>query len=65
MMRRIDTLCNFVGKARRKQSLGRWEDNVKRVSREIGWDSMDWIHLANNVDHLTTHMNVVKILWVP
>jgi hypothetical protein len=25
-------------------------DNIKMDLREIGWDSMDWIHLAQNRD---------------
>jgi hypothetical protein len=29
------------GKPRR-----RWVDNIKMDLREIGWDGMDWIHLA-------------------
>jgi hypothetical protein len=39
----------FVGKARRKNPLGRprhrWEDGIKIDLREIGWGSgMEWIH---------------------
>jgi hypothetical protein len=39
-----------VGKPERKRSLGkprrRWEDNIRMDLREIGWEGVDWIHLA-------------------
>jgi hypothetical protein len=38
------------GEAKCIQGLGRaghrWEFNIKMHLREIGWDCMDWIHLA-------------------
>jgi hypothetical protein len=40
----------LVGKPEGKTSLGRpgcgWEDNVRLDLREIGWECVDWIHLA-------------------
>jgi hypothetical protein len=40
------------GKARRKRPLGRtrrrWVDNIKMNLREIGWDDMDWIDVAQD-----------------
>jgi hypothetical protein len=37
-----------------KRPLGRprrrWVDNIKMVLREIGWDGMDWIDLAQDMD---------------
>jgi hypothetical protein len=40
----------LVGKPEGKRSLGRsgrrWVDNIKIDLREIGWDGMDWIDLA-------------------
>jgi hypothetical protein len=37
-----------------KRSLGRhrhrWEDNIRMDLREIGWEGMDWIHLAQDRD---------------
>jgi hypothetical protein len=37
-----------------KRSLGRprrrWVDNIKIDLREIGWDGVDWIDLAQNRD---------------
>jgi hypothetical protein len=40
----------LVGKPEGKGPLGRpihrWMDNIKMDLREIGWDGMDWIDLA-------------------
>jgi hypothetical protein len=40
----------LVRKPEGKRRLGRpksmWEDNSKTDLREIGWDGIDWIHLA-------------------
>jgi hypothetical protein len=34
-----------------KRQLGRperrWEDNIRTGLREIGWEDVDWMHLAN------------------
>jgi hypothetical protein len=42
----------LVGKPEGKRPLGRqrcrWLDNIKTDLREIGWDNMDWIHLAQD-----------------
>jgi hypothetical protein len=45
---------NFVGNPEGKIPLEkprrRWENNIKMVLREIGWNGMDWIHLAQDRD---------------
>jgi hypothetical protein len=42
----------LVGKPERKRSLGRprhiWEDNIRMDLREIGWEGVDWMHLAQD-----------------
>jgi hypothetical protein len=42
----------LMGKPEGKRPLGRprcrWVDNIKMDLREIGWDGMDWIGLAQN-----------------
>jgi hypothetical protein len=42
----------LVGKPEGKRPLGRprhkWVDYIKMVLREIGWDGMDWIDLAQD-----------------
>jgi hypothetical protein len=39
-----------VGRPEGKRPLGRyrhrWEGNIEMDLREIGWDGMDWIHVA-------------------
>jgi hypothetical protein len=44
----------LVGKSEGKRPLGRtrrrWVDNIKINLREIKWDGMDWIHLAQDRD---------------
>jgi hypothetical protein len=44
----------LVGNPEGKRPLGRprrrWVDNIKMVLREIGWDGMDWIDLAQDRD---------------
>jgi hypothetical protein len=33
--------------------------------REIGWEVVDWIHLAQDRDKWQTPVNTVINLWVP
>jgi hypothetical protein len=44
----------LVGNQQGKSPLGkprrRWVDNIKMDLREIGWDGMDWIDLAQDRD---------------
>jgi hypothetical protein len=44
----------LVGTAEGKRSLlrprRRWVDNIKTDLREIGYDGMDWIELAQDMD---------------
>jgi hypothetical protein len=52
-----------------KRPIGRprrwWVDNIKMDLREIGWDGMDWIHLAQNRDQWRSFVNTVMNLRVP
>jgi hypothetical protein len=45
---------SFVGNPEGKISLGRgrrrWEDNIRMDLREIGWEGVDWMHLAQERD---------------
>jgi hypothetical protein len=43
----------------------RWVDNIKMDLREIGWDSMDWIDLAQDRDNWRALVNTVMNLRVP
>jgi hypothetical protein len=40
-------------------------DNIKIDLREIGWDVMNWIDLAQNRDQWRVLVNTVMNLWVP
>jgi hypothetical protein len=59
----------LVGKPEGKRPLGirrhRWVDNIKIVLREIGWDDMDWIGLAQDRDQWSAIVNTVMNLRVP
>jgi hypothetical protein len=37
----------------------RWEDNIKIDLREVGWDIMDSIHVAQNRDQGRALVNMV------
>jgi hypothetical protein len=43
----------------------RWVDNIKIYLRQIGWDSMDWIVLAQDSDQWKPLVNMVMNLRVP
>jgi hypothetical protein len=42
-----------------------WVDNIKMDLREIGWDGMDWIELAQDRDPWRVLVNTVMNLRVP
>jgi hypothetical protein len=58
-----------VGKPEGKRPLGRprrrWVDNIKMDLREIGWDVMNWIDLAHDMDQWRALENTVMNLRVP
>jgi hypothetical protein len=43
----------------------RWVDNIKMDLREIGWDGMDWINVAQDRDQWRALVNMVMNLRVP
>jgi hypothetical protein len=59
----------LVGKPEGKRPLGRprcrWVDNIKMDFREIRWDGMDWIELAQERDQWRALVNTVMNLRVP
>jgi hypothetical protein len=59
----------LVGKPEGKRQLGRprrrWVDNIKMDLREVGWDGMDWIDLAQDRDRWRALVNAVMNLRVP
>ena len=44
----------FIEKPIEKKLLGRpwgrWNDDIKMTTKEIGWDSVNWINLAHSTD---------------
>jgi hypothetical protein len=48
------------GKPRR-----RWFDNIKMDLKEIGWDEVDWIDMAQGRDQWRALVNTVLNLRVP
>jgi hypothetical protein len=42
----------LVGKTERNRPLGRprrrWDDNIRMDLREIGWEGVNWLHLAGD-----------------
>jgi hypothetical protein len=59
----------LVGKPEGKRPLGRlgrrWVDNIKMDLREIGWDGVDWINMAQDRDQWRALVNTVLNLRVP
>jgi hypothetical protein len=59
----------LVGKPEEKRPLGmprrRWVDNIKIDLREIGWDGMDWIDLAQDRGQWWALVNTVMNLRGP
>jgi hypothetical protein len=59
----------LVGKPEGRRPLGRprrrWEDNIKMDLREVGWEGMDWINLAQDRDRWRALVNAVMNLRVP
>jgi hypothetical protein len=52
----------------KKESFGRprrrWENNIIKDLREIGWEGLEWIHLAQDKDRWGVHENTVMNLRV-
>jgi hypothetical protein len=59
----------LVGNLEEKRPLGRprrrWVDNIKMNLREIGWNGMDWIDLAQDRDQWRAHVNMLMNLRIP
>jgi hypothetical protein len=70
---RMETKMNacriLVGKPEGKRPLGRsrrrWVNNIKMDLREIGWDGMDWIDLAQDTYQWRAFVNTRMNLQIP
>jgi hypothetical protein len=59
----------LVEKPEGKRPLGRprrrWEHNIRMDLREIRWEGVDWMHLAQDRDQWRTLVSTIMNLWVP
>jgi hypothetical protein len=59
----------LLGKPEGKRPLGRprrrWVENIKMDLREIGWDGIEWIYLAQDRDQWRALVNTIMNLRVP
>jgi hypothetical protein len=59
----------LIGKRERKRLLGkrvrRWEGNIRMNLREIGWEGVGWMHLAQVRDQWRAVVNTVMNFQVP
>jgi hypothetical protein len=57
-----------VGEPEEKRPLGkprrRWEDNIRMDLKEIGWEGVDWMHVAQDGDQWWALVNAVMNLRV-
>ncbi|PNF27019.1 hypothetical protein B7P43_G11925, partial [Cryptotermes secundus] len=69
MGERRNAYKTLVGKSEGRRPLGRprrrWMDNIKMDLREIEWNGMGWIDLAEDRDQRRALVNMVINLWVP
>jgi hypothetical protein len=58
----------LVGNSEGKRPSGgpgwRWEGNIQMNLKEIGWDGMDWIHLAQDRNKWWAVVSMVRNLQV-
>jgi hypothetical protein len=56
----LDVWEEPLGRPRR-----RWNDNITIDLREIKWENVDWIHLAQDMDQWWAFVNTVMKLGFP
>jgi hypothetical protein len=60
---------SLFGKPERKRSFGglghRWKGNIRMDLREIGWEGVDWMYLAQDGDKWRNLVNTVMDIRVP
>jgi hypothetical protein len=66
-MRWTGDVAPMVGEEKRPlgRSRSRWTDNSKIALKEIGWDVMDWIDMAQDRHQWRALVNTVMNLRVP
>jgi hypothetical protein len=53
------------GKGPLKRPRHRWEDTIRMNLREIGWEGVNWMHLAQDRDQWQALVKTVMNLQVP
>jgi hypothetical protein len=65
----MDTCDILVATPEGKRPLGRprrrWEDGIRMLLRETGWECVKWMHLAQDRDLWLVFVNMVMNLRVP
>jgi glycine cleavage system protein P-like pyridoxal-binding family len=57
--------CNIMVRKPRRRGRCRWEHNIRMNLREIGWEGVDWIHMAQDREQCQALVNIVMNLQVP
>jgi hypothetical protein len=64
-----NTYKTLVGKNEEKIPLGRprrrWEDDIRMNLREVGWEVVDWMLMAQDRDQWWAVVNTIMNLRVP
>jgi len=55
-----DLMLKLVGMRQRERSGSRWEGNIKEVLKAILLESVNWIHLVENIGERLAVVKVVK-----
>jgi hypothetical protein len=59
----------LVEKPERKRPIRRprhrWQNNIGMDLREIGWEGVEWMHMAQDRHQWWALVNTVMNLWVP
>jgi hypothetical protein len=42
-----------------------WRDNTRMVLREIRWEGVEWIHLAQDSDQWWALLSLIMNFWIP
>jgi hypothetical protein len=53
------------GKRPLRRPAHKWEENIRMDLWEIGWEGVDWMHLAQDRDQWQALVNMVMNLRVP
>jgi hypothetical protein len=65
---KINSYRVVAGKPEGKRPLARYrhrrEVNMKMDLKEIGWNDVSWIHMAQDWDKRRTAVNILMNLWV-